>query len=293
MTESNPWDFGWTQLLTITGLITTITIAIAGFRTFGKWKREKIEEKRIDIAIEALALCYESKFIFDHIRSPMAYAAEWKDMPKGPGESDDTAGQRGTFYATLKRIEANKDFFERAWKLQVKCTALFGPELEGTFLLLQKARRTIEVSAGMLYRDPHPQNRTPENIKLWQKWEGNVWGHATEGEDEIANQLNEFKSKMESICRPIIDATYRGNKRSIGKTVSNLQLTAVSILMASGTAYILIGVVHSVLFSLFVSRTDCLAPRGLVAIFCNTGIGISHLVVTLGWPFYWWTKFSA
>jgi hypothetical protein len=30
-------------------------------------EKEKIEEKRIDTAIEALALVYESKFIFDHI----------------------------------------------------------------------------------------------------------------------------------------------------------------------------------------------------------------------------------
>jgi hypothetical protein len=53
-----PWTFGWTQLLTIIGFCITIGIAIGGFRTFGRWKREKIEEKRIDVAIEALALTY-------------------------------------------------------------------------------------------------------------------------------------------------------------------------------------------------------------------------------------------
>jgi hypothetical protein len=51
-----PWSFGWTQLLTIIGLLITITIAIGGFRTFERWRKEKLEEKRIDIAIEALAL---------------------------------------------------------------------------------------------------------------------------------------------------------------------------------------------------------------------------------------------
>jgi hypothetical protein len=35
------------------GLITTIIIAIAGFRTFGKWRREKLEEKRIEVATTA------------------------------------------------------------------------------------------------------------------------------------------------------------------------------------------------------------------------------------------------
>lgn len=52
---SDPWTFGWTQLLTIVGFIITICIAVGGFRTFGRWKREKIEEKKIEIAFEALA----------------------------------------------------------------------------------------------------------------------------------------------------------------------------------------------------------------------------------------------
>jgi len=52
-------------------------------------------------------------------------------------------------------------------------------------------------------------------------------------------------------------------------------------------AYVIVGAAHSALFSLFVSRSDCLTAKGLVAFFCNTGMGLSHLVVTLGWPLYW------
>jgi len=51
----NPWAFGWTQLLTLTGFGITIGIAVGGFRTFGRWKREKLEERRIEVAIDALA----------------------------------------------------------------------------------------------------------------------------------------------------------------------------------------------------------------------------------------------
>jgi len=82
------WTFGWTQLLTIVGFIITIAIAVGGFRTFGRWKKEKIEEKRIETAIEALALVYESKFIFDHIRSEMSFPYEWKDMPDSYGTEE-------------------------------------------------------------------------------------------------------------------------------------------------------------------------------------------------------------
>jgi len=47
----NLGEFGWNQLLTVIGLIVTTIIAIGGFRTFGRWKREKIEERRIDVAL--------------------------------------------------------------------------------------------------------------------------------------------------------------------------------------------------------------------------------------------------
>jgi hypothetical protein len=61
---TDPWAFGWTHVLTIVGFFVTCGIAYFGFRTFERWKREKIEEKRIDIAIEALALAYDSKEVF-------------------------------------------------------------------------------------------------------------------------------------------------------------------------------------------------------------------------------------
>jgi len=72
----NPWTFGWTQLLTIVGFVITILIAIGGFRSFERWRKEKIEEKRIDTAVDALVLLREMKWVFDNIRSPMSFEYE-------------------------------------------------------------------------------------------------------------------------------------------------------------------------------------------------------------------------
>jgi hypothetical protein len=197
----NPWSFGWTQLLTIIGFIITTTIAIGGFRTFERWKREKLEEKRIDTAIEALALAYESKFIFDHIRSEMSFGYEWQDMPV-QHESEERRNARGPFYAMLKRIEMNKEYFDRAWKLQVRCTAIFGPEVEETFLLLQKARREVEVSAGMLYRNPEPDFKSSDNLETWNSFRADVWP----AYGKLAKA--DFKDRLEKLCRPVIDREY-------------------------------------------------------------------------------------
>jgi hypothetical protein len=147
---AEPWAFGWTPLLTIIGFTITICLGVAGFNTFGKWKRQLIEERRLETAIEALSLAYESKYVFDNIRSPMSFEYEWDDMAKTPGEAENERRRKGSFYAVGRRIRLNKDFFERAYKLQPKCMAMFGKKAEDIFLLMHKARRAIEVSSEML-----------------------------------------------------------------------------------------------------------------------------------------------
>jgi len=207
MAES-PWAFGWTQLLTIVGMIITIGIAAGGFRTFGRWKREKLEEARIETAIKALALTYKSKFVFESIRSPMTFSFEYKDMPEQAGETEDKRGRRGSFYAILKRIEHHKAFFEQAWELQAECTAIFGPAIEDTFLLLHRARREIEVSAEMLWNDPEPTHRSEDNLATWNSFRADVWAAyagASKDGDKVGAKLSKFRSQMESFCRPIID----------------------------------------------------------------------------------------
>jgi hypothetical protein len=107
---NDPWAFGWTQFLTIVGLLITVSIAWGGFRTFKRWKRERIEDKRIDLALEALAIAYEAKYVFDEIRSPMAFPQEWEDLPRHAGETEDRWRARGSYYAILKRIVDRKVF---------------------------------------------------------------------------------------------------------------------------------------------------------------------------------------
>ena len=215
----NPWMFGWTQLLTVIGFIITICIALGGFRTFGRWKREKLEEKKIEIAFEALSIAYEAKFIFDAIRSPMSFGYEWEDMPRSPGESDQDWNNRGSFYAILKRIERNRDYFDRLWKLQPRFMAMFGPETEEIFLLLHQARRFIEVSAQMLGRKRHGDEEWSENRqRLHQRMEADIWSgmdEASDGDeiipdiDRVSRRLRQFRDRIVALCRPVVDREFR------------------------------------------------------------------------------------
>ena len=199
-------------------------IAIGGFRTFARWKKEKIEEKRIDISIEALALMHESKFIFEHIRGPMSFQSEWDDMPINKGDTEAQRRSRGSFYAVLKRIEGHREFFDRAWKLQVRCAAIFGPKIEEAFLLLQKARREVEVSAEMLMRDPYPTYESEDNLETWEGFREDVWGGvaaAARHPDRGGKKLADFSEAIEKQCRPIVDQGFgkEPRKGAFGKTI--------------------------------------------------------------------------
>jgi hypothetical protein len=174
---NDTWAFGWTQLLTIIGFVITICIALGGFRTFERFKREKIEERRIDIALEALSIAYESKGVFDAIRNPGAFPYEWADMPRWQGETDNQWNARATYYVPLKRMDDQKEFFIKVLKLQPRFMAVFGPETEAIFSQLNTARVHVQVSARSLMRrrgDDEPWSEA--KAKRQAQLEADIWG---------------------------------------------------------------------------------------------------------------------
>src|SRR6266567_2276120 len=208
----DPYAFGWNQALTLLGLVLTGLIAWGGFRSFDRWKREKLEERRIEIAFDLLSIAYESKYVFDNIRTPMSFSYEWEDMPKQPGETDDEWRRRGPYYAARKRVIAAKPFFDRLFQIQPKCMAMFGTQVEDTFMLLHKARREIEVASDMLASkvtdEAGPQR--DRNDEFWEQCRRNIWEHGDfdKGKDKVKFKLTQFRVDVEKLCRPIIDREF-------------------------------------------------------------------------------------
>lgn len=213
---SDPWAFGWTQLLTIIGFVITIFIAVSGFRTFDRWKREKIEERRIDIALDALSVAYEAQGIFDSIRNPGAFSYEWEDMPNLAGESTEDREHKKTYYVTLKRMDNQREFFLRVLKLQPRFMAVFGPETAEIFKELNWARVHVQVSAQMLMRREHGE-WTPEVIKRRTRMEADIWSGTADAYskeelpegDRVQTKLNEFKQGIINLCRPVLDREFK------------------------------------------------------------------------------------
>jgi hypothetical protein len=213
---SDPWAFGWTQLLTIVGLLLTGGVSAVGLRTFAKWRRETIEGRRIEVAVEALSLTYQSRWVFENMRGPIVYAYEYEEMANHPGENDDERARRGKYFAVLRRIERNSEFFKEVWRVQPRVMALFGAETEAIFREMHEARRQMEVSAGLLFqrfREERGRRPTEDLEKLRQQQLEDIdWAEASGAEngDRIGAKLSAFREKMEKLCRPIVERGYRG-----------------------------------------------------------------------------------
>ncbi|WP_097671997.1 hypothetical protein [Bradyrhizobium sp. C9] len=207
----DPWAFGWTHVLTIVGFCVTIGIAYFGFRTFDRWKREKIEEKRIDIAIQALELAYEVQEAFSIIRSSGTFGSEYADMPRREGENDASYSARGSFYAILKRVQNHDDLFERLAKFRPRYIALFGVEAADFFQAAREARAFVVVSAQELcYRPfigPNAQDRrTRMECDVWEGM-AEVYQQEIKDANRVDVRVKTFVDAIEKACRPIIDRT--------------------------------------------------------------------------------------
>jgi hypothetical protein len=196
------------------GPIVASVIAFFGFRSFRRWKREQLEGRRMEIAFEALKLAYQSTYVFDNIRSPLIEAYEWADMPQNTGDNEDKRSRRGPFYAVSKRIQANKEFFKSVWDVQPACMAIFGAEIQDTFIELHKARRAVEVACQMLYNHVDDVPLVPDPQKsLWQQLRADICGAEgvlTKEGDRVGRRLTAFKDGIERVCQPAV-------KHRIGK----------------------------------------------------------------------------
>jgi hypothetical protein len=210
MSGDNPWAFGWTQLLTLVGFAITISIAVSGFRTFGRWKRERVEERRIDIAFEALSVAHESKFAFDKIRDSNGFEGEWSAMAVREGENQTDRSMRGGSYAILVRLDAYADYFERVSRLQPKAIAVFGQKVESAFDRLYRAHAFVRDAAVQLtWQLPvHPEQPSEEDFKFRMQLRGDLWAGFSQ-EDRVETELAAFRFEIESVFRPVIERKFR------------------------------------------------------------------------------------
>jgi hypothetical protein len=206
----NPWAFGWTQLLAVGGLL----LGVCGLHTLNRWRREKIEEKKIDLAMDAISLANESKGVFEGIRSPLVSTSEWDDMEVLPGEEPRERARRGSYYAKMRRIQFHREFFGRAYAMQPRCSALFGVEAENAFNKLHEARRAIELACEML---TNHIKRPEDDEALWFQLRADILGSSFASKAKEPKRVDDCLRYSEVRWSGFADRVWRAN--DLGSTV--------------------------------------------------------------------------
>jgi hypothetical protein len=204
-------------VVALVGIAVTGTVAMLGLQSFAKFKREKIEERRIEVALDALTLAYESKFVFQMIRA-RAFTSD--EHESGSDVSYSVPGGIKTRlrttqlspYAVLKRIEKSAEFFERVRKIEPRFMAVFGAETEQIFAQLYSARTQLEAAVGQLFemgRIEYDKDDEFTDGQIRELKELIYRGPTeTKEKDKIGDLTDGFRTRIEAICRPIVDHQY-------------------------------------------------------------------------------------
>ncbi|MCK1570334.1 hypothetical protein [Bradyrhizobium sp. 174] len=181
-------------------------------RTFDKWRREKIHERKLEVAFEALTLAYESSMVFDDIRRSMIREYEWADMPT-EGMSKEQIERSRSPYALISRFSRHSEFFDRVLKVQPRLMAVFGPATEVTVNKLHQARHLIQMACEMLIEIPDPRPGTGEWDLILQA-RSDIWGVNSSGVKEperVTKLLREFRAEIEAKCGPLVNQEYKSD----------------------------------------------------------------------------------
>jgi hypothetical protein len=195
--------------IALLALIATSTFAFAGLKTFQKWQREKVTERRIEVAYEALSIAYESEMIFDDIRRRFIHGYEFADM-KTEGMSPGEVDRVKSYWAILRRFERHIDYFDRTLKLQPRFMAAFGRDKKDTFFKLYRARNMIQTATDMLMNDLKEEEREAE-AELVAQLRADIWDHTgpkVKDPKRVTKLLEEFVAEIEAVCLPLVEHRY-------------------------------------------------------------------------------------
>lgn len=183
MADPSPREFGWTPLVGLVQIFMAALTAVLGFRTFAKWKREKLEEQKILLAAEAVSLAYEARAIFAHIRecgeeiTPDVFTLDKNDE-----------WRRLVHLRPKKRVGEKSKYFAATRRIRPKLMAFFGPDKEACFKKIERARDSI-VSASDTLARVNPSllaERTNTGVLY-----NTIFGGPPPGQDPILSEIGD------------------------------------------------------------------------------------------------------
>lgn len=205
---------------TLIGAGAVIYAAHKGSDTFKQWRRQKNEERRIELAEQVLTLAYKLRRAIESIRSPGMWGVEqdavYDELRKKGLINDETplgyVGILATAQATLSRSDAYKVLWDELLDTMPSAKAIFGNEIEKALDEFWTQRHRV-IQGALRYADivKRPPARTEEGREkqLQRKFDIEAIirsGGGEDGIDGIGNSIDSAVGAIEEKLLPIIRA---------------------------------------------------------------------------------------
>jgi hypothetical protein len=204
----------------MTWIETTATVAqalavtaagIAAVWGLTTWRREMTARRRAELAEQTLAMFYEARDVISWARFPGSFRDEGSSREKGTAETEHEIHYKDAMYVPVERLNQKSEFWGRFDAGRYPLMAVFGAKAAKPFDEVRKARNRVMLSARWLIRTyGEVDEDRPDRQQRREKWEGHIWGDGPDEEDELAKQVDDAVSAIESVCRPAIT----GNKKT-------------------------------------------------------------------------------
>lgn len=197
----------WSKLLQQTSIFIGIWVAIYGIDS---WRREHAGKRRIELAEDSLALFYEAADAIRHIRGPMSFDYETKDIEKMENESEKAYVARKNASVVFVRYNQHQELFNKLHAMRYRFMSQIGKEDAKPFEELRGITNEI-ISSGRrlarLWAKDHFQTDEQWNQHHVQteKYEAIFWDHMSD-DDPINPKLDKVITEMEATCRRVIEA---------------------------------------------------------------------------------------
>jgi hypothetical protein len=160
-------------------------------------------QRRQKLAGDILAAFYEVQRMMPAIRSPGSFGVEGTSRPTSTvKEAPEVERTRDAYYATIERLEKNRETIVRFLSKQFTAMALLGSDAGKPFEELNQILNRIIGSANMLIMTAGNDKPPP----LTEKWHADIWEGYGDAEDQVQAQLNKITEAIEAICKPILSA---------------------------------------------------------------------------------------
>jgi hypothetical protein len=195
----------WIELAKAVPSVVTATTAVVAVviaaRGLNRWRVETIGKRKAELAEDVLADFYQARDIINAARSPGSFGYEGATRPKADWESEDETRTLNAYYATIERLNNQREFFAQFYARRYRFVAHFGTEAGKPFDALNQIYSEIVVAVRLLI-NTHRQRDDGSLPQNRRTWEASV-GWALE-DDKIPGRLDALINTIEKICRPAI-----------------------------------------------------------------------------------------